>query len=364
MKTLPDPLAGISFVRIPERLRPLLPAVLDPSLSIPYERPVKGPADGITVEAIIAGMLRVLIYQPDHEDAKTYAMIVRELRPGIKEEFTNAGRVKAERKDFPVAIEVFRALTALFPDCPVCAFNLALVYHDAAGHAKTNPEQSAEYTEAAFTAYRMALSLDQTLPDLHVNFGYFLLGQENYEKALAHFEEYLRLEKDPAKCVPVEKLAAGLAKYREQDGLFKEAFDCISLGQEEAGLAKAVALLETRPDFWNGWFLKGWAERRLGRYREAKSSFLKALSLTAPKPDVLNELAIACMELGEYEESHRRLTEAVRLEPDNAKVLSNLGIVCLKMEQHDEAAGYFRAVLDFSPADPVAKNYLEMLENL
>ncbi len=364
MNTPDDPLAGVAFITIPEHIRPLLSPELDPSLPIPCEIvPEKKGAAGLTLEAIIAGMLRVIIYRPDHEQSAAYAAIVRSLRPDIKEEFTEAGRVKAEMNDFPVAIEIFRALTALFPDCPVCAFNLALAYHDAARHEKADADRAAAYTEEAFRAYRNALPLADQLPDIHVNFGYFLLEKENYEKALAHFEEYVRLEKDPAQRAPVEKIVAGLDRYRRQDGLFKEAFDCISLGKEEEGLAKAQALLESRPDFWNGWFLKGWAERRLERYGEAKASFEKALDLSPrPQPDILNELAIACMELNELDESYRRLAQAIRLEPENIKVLSNLGVVCLKQNRPDEAAGFFRAVLEYKPGDPVAKNYLEILE--
>jgi tetratricopeptide (TPR) repeat protein len=359
-----EPLAGLVFISVPEHLRPLIAPTIDPDLPIPCETSAGQPGKGaVTIEAIIAGMLRVIIYRPDHEHAETYKMIVRELRPSIKEEFTEAGRIKAELKDFPVAIEIFRALTALFPDCAVCGFNLALVYHDAAEYVKTRPEETAVYEEEAFRAYRAALPHADALPDIHVNYGYFLLERENYEKALAHFEAYLGLEKDPKKRAPIEKIASGLAVYRRQDGLFKEAFDCISLGKEEEGLAKAMALLQDRPEFWNGWFLKGWAERRLGRYTEAKNSFRQALSLSPrSQPDILNELAIACMELGELDESYRWLVEAIRLEPENTKILSNLGVVCLKMDRPDEAAGFFRTVLEYAPGDPLAENYLEILE--
>ncbi len=68
------------------------------------------------------------------------------------------------------------------------------------------------------------------------------------------------------------------------------------------------------------------------------------------------------MELGQLDESYGRLAEAIRLEPENTKVLSNLGVVCLKMDQRDKATGFFRTVLEYAPEDPVAKNYLELLE--
>jgi len=361
-----DPLAGVVFIKIPDELASRLSGTLPPSLLIPCERPTgrEGPPE-VTIEAIVAGMLRVLIYAPSHPDASAYGTIVRELRPGIKEEFTQAGRVKAERKDFPIAVEIFRALAALFPGDPVCAFNLALVYHDAALHLKADPgraEEAAEYADLAFSAYRSALALDVVLPDTVLNYGFFLLEQENYEKALAVFEEYLRRESIEEKKVPVRKIVSNLSSFQKQDVLFKEAFDDITLGKEEDGIRKARAILENHPDFWNGWFLLGWGFRRLGRYAEAKEAFLKVLSLAPPKTDVLNELAIIHMELGELEESYRRLRAAAELEPANVKVLSNLGVVSQKLNRPEEAAGFFRSVLEISPDDPVALNYLEKLE--
>jgi tetratricopeptide (TPR) repeat protein len=361
-----DPLANIVFLKIPEELAVTFTGHIPPSLLVPCERLANSASPpAITIEAIIAGMLRVLMYRPDHDDNDTYRTIVRELRPNIKEEFTQAGRLKAGLKDFPIAIEIFMALTALFPECGVCAFNLALVYHDAALHCQKDPEhanRAADYLEQAFTAYRSALTLDEVLPDTYLNYAYFLLEQENYEKALVHFEEYLRREKDETKMAPIRKIVSDLSVFQEQDGLFKEAFDNIALGKEEDGILQAAALLQQHPDFWNAWFLHGWGLRRLCRYEEAKESFLKALSLAPPKSDLLNELAIVHMELGELEDSYRRLTEALKIEPENVKVLSNLGVVCFKMNRHDESAGFFKTVMEYSGDDPVAQNYLKILE--
>jgi tetratricopeptide (TPR) repeat protein len=366
MKKPADPLANVVFLRIPGELAARLPEGIPPSLLLPCERPAgDAGAPAVTIETIIAGMLRVLIYRPSHPDAAAYRTIVTALRPGIKEEFTRAGRLKAGKKDFPIAIEIFSALTGLFPDDPLCAFNLALVYHDAALHLKNDREkreQAAEYADLAFAAYRSALSHDNVLPDTVLNYAYFLLEQENYDKALSHFEEYLKRETDEAKKEPVRKIVADLSIFRDQDGLFKAAFDDINLGKEEEGVRKVTEVLREHPDFWNGWFLRGWGLRRLGRYVEAKEAFLKALSLAPPTPDLLNELAIVQMELGELEESYERLTAAAKLEPDNIKVLSNLGIVAQKLSRPEEAKGFFRTVLELSPRDPVARQFLELLE--
>jgi tetratricopeptide (TPR) repeat protein len=358
-----DPLKDIIFIKIPEKLIPALSNDIDPDILLPIEKMnAKSAAAQITLESIIAGMLRILIYDPNHENAAYYSGIVKKLRPNIKEEFTQAGMLKAKLKDFEIAIEIFRALVALFPDCPICALNCALAYHDAAHQNTAQPELCDHYTEEAFKAYRAAIALHEVLPELHLNYAYFLLEQENYEKALTHFEIYLREEEDTNKKADIEKIVATLTGYTTQDKLFKEAFDYISLGKEKAGIEKVTELLKKNPDFWNAWFLLGWGLRKLGRYAEAKEAFLKALSLGPKKPDLLNELAIVHMELGELSESYGRLIEANKIEPENTKILSNLGIVCIKMDRSEEARDYFRAILSFSPDDEMAKNFLVSLE--
>jgi len=354
-----DPLADIVFVKLPPSLRDRLGAFIDPQIPHPFES--KNTSE-ITLEAMLAGMLRILIYQPQHEHALYYSQLVKKLRPNIKEEFTQAGMIKAGQKDFPIAIELFSALKALFPDCPLTRLNLALVYHDAAINTPSKQERQFEaYCEAAFKAYREALEAPEVLPETHLNYGYFLLFLENYEKALAHFEYYLKHAREETNKAKVEKLVNNLTEILSQNLLFQEAFDYISLGQEKRGIAKARELLKKNPEFWNAWFLLGWGLRRLARYAEAKEAFLKALSLTEPKPDLLNELAITHLELGELEASYQRLNQALKLEPANTKIISNLGIVCLKRGQVEEAKVFFKTVLEYEPTNPLAEQFLKEL---
>ena len=144
--------------------------------------------------------------------------------------------------------------------------------------------------------------------------------------------------------------------------MFKEAFDFIKIGDEAKGIERIKAFIERYPDAWNAWFLLGWGQRRLGRYREAIDAFRKAISLGANNADTYNELAICLLELGEYDESRTSLDRALRLEPDNTKIMSNFGVLALKRDDPEEARRFFRTVLAIEPDDPVAKQYMELLE--
>jgi tetratricopeptide (TPR) repeat protein len=146
------------------------------------------------------------------------------------------------------------------------------------------------------------------------------------------------------------------------DNLFKEAFDFIQLGDEEKGLAKAREFIERHPEVWNGWFLVGWANRRLMRWEEGRAAFEKALALGAEGADSLNELSICLLELGRIPEARRALEQALRAEPENVKVIVNLGAIAARQDKLREAAGFFRTALDIDPSDPAAKSWLERLE--
>jgi Tfp pilus assembly protein PilF len=64
------------------------------------------------------------------------------------------------------------------------------------------------------------------------------------------------------------------------------------------------------------------------------------------------------MELGDYRAARRELETALREDPENVKIISNLGVLAKKQGDDEEAAGFFRAVLELEPEDPIAREYL------
>jgi len=366
MNNLPDPLAHIGFISVPEELAVSCTEFhIDPQIMLPVEfgdMKEKWNAKDITWEAIISGILRVLIHDQEHENADYYRKLILAIKPNIRHDFTKAGIMKAKNKDFQIAIEIFQALAALFPQYALNALNLALVYEDAAEYKKEDkPEIFQEYTDLAFGAYKEALKRDPDFAETYQNFAYFFLKQENLKKAKEQFKRYLQLEKNQEKCMEVRKIVQELDSFFDIDSLFKQAFDNISMGKEEQGIKKIMLLLEKKPDFWNGWFLLGWGLRRLKRFGEAKDAFNKALKYTKPNPDLLNELAITYMELGEFDQSEKQLKQALKMEPHNTKVISNLGVVAMKKGDSELAKGYFNTVLEFSTHDAIAQEFLKNL---
>ncbi|HUI71646.1 MAG TPA: hypothetical protein VL354_14085, partial [Spirochaetia bacterium] len=108
---------------------------LDPDILLPIEM-LPGAAtmksSELSWEAIVAGALKVLAWDPENLHTDYYRRFVLAVKPDIREEFTHLGILKARDGDAELAIEVFRALEGLFPDDAATALNLALVYEERA----------------------------------------------------------------------------------------------------------------------------------------------------------------------------------------------------------------------------------------
>ncbi len=367
-----DPLSRIGFISLADQPgREIAGFRLDPDIRLPVEFPSGDSQDwraqDISWEAIVAAVLKLLAHRPDHEHADYYRRFVLAVRPEIKAELTEAAILKARNRDHELAVEILTALEGLLPEDADVKLNLALVYDEKArrGSRGNQAEVNEEDNDRAFRAYKRALEVDPAYPQAHYNLAHFYLRQRNFEQAKAHLDAFLHHGKPDdfsTQREKAERISREIASWGELDSLFKKAFDAIRMGQEEKGIGCIREFLEQFPDSWNAWFLLGWGNRRLGRYREAADAFLKSLERKPANPDTLNELAICLMELGDLPGSQRRLEQALKLEPENTKVISNLGVLALKQGRRQEALGFFRAVLEIDPRDVVAPHYLEELE--
>jgi tetratricopeptide (TPR) repeat protein len=378
----------IVFLSVPESLRgrfeslsrqqdPGLDFSIDPAIPIPVELPPGQSSldlEQLSWEMILSGMIRIVgeyAKNPGNsalgaEDAEYYRRFVLAVKPDILEEFTGAAILKARNGDYGMALEIIDALRGLFPASPAALLNRALILENHAGaldQAGREQEAGAEY-ENARRAYQELLALDPPFPDGLFNAGFFYMGRQSFDKARECFSAYLALgEGDEPAPLPREKKSKARKIVREiesralDDAIFRQAYDYIRLGEEQKGLEHIRVFLKQHPRVWNGWFILGWGLRRLSRWEDAAAAFAEALDLGGDNSDTRNELAICLMEQGKFREARKHLETALREEPENVKIISNLGVVALRQGADDEAAGFFRAVLDLEPEDPVALDY-------
>lgn len=350
---------------------------IHPAIPIPVELPEGAETlnpEALSPEMILSGMLRVIAAGKEKPEwIDYYRRFVRASRPRILEEFTEAAILKARNGDFDMALEIFDALRGLFPASPAPLLNRALTLEEKAAllERQGKSEAAAVYL-AAEAAYEEALALEPSFPAAHFNGGFFFMGQKDFRRARECFCRYIEIaeegggagEDGDGKKEQAESLIREIEESGLEDESFHEAYELIRQGQETRGMEKIRDFLERRPSVWNGWFMLGWALRRLGRWEDGAAAFGKAVELGGGNSDTRNELAICLIETGDYPLARRELETALREDPENVKIISNLGVLAMKNGDDDEAAAFFRTALEFEPDDPIARQFFDSYTTL
>ena len=375
-----NPLDSIIFINLPENFELSKNAMhIDTTIPLPVQLPVVNgefkkesfDISNLTQEMILAGILTILAYDKKNKDIQYYRSVIKNARPNLRQELTEAAILKARNGDFDIAEEIFEALLGLDPEDMVTVLNTALFF-DQRAESYRNSELSEDadaYDEDAHRYYKMAMQADPPIPDAFFNAAFFYLKQRNFSHAKQCFETFLTLttddddssENEKYKRERAKEIVEDISTRNLDDELFKSAFDFISMGEEEKGLEKIRSFIEKNPKVWNAWFMLGWALRRLERWEDAKAAFEEALKLGGNNCDTYNELAICCMETGLFDESKKHLTKALQLEPENTKIISNLGFLAKKEGDYSTARRYFETVLEFDPNDKIAQQALAEL---
>ncbi len=139
------------------------------------------------------------------------------------------------------------------------------------------------------------------------------------------------------------------------NGLYKRAFDLIRENKPEEGLPLIKSFLDSRPDSYNGWFLLGWALRLADDWDEAYEAFRKALDLSGPTGELLNELALCESRRGNDEGAASYLRQGLELDGENTTLLSNLALVYLRLNDQIRAEEVLTLLSEIDPEDPLAQ---------
>jgi len=362
-----EPRHKLYYLQVPPELtREVAGFALDPKIPLPVEgRGAEPPStENLSWEQILAAMLKIMAWERDHTDFDYFREFILAIRPEVFQELSGTGIVKAQAKDFRLAEEIFLALEGLDPTHPRTLLNLALLYDEQAEDLSRR-NQSAKADELLSMAqkkFSQALVCTPPMPDAFFYAGFFHLKQKNVVRAKGLFDTYFELGRDEVKLKAAQKALAEAQRQERLDTLFKEAYDFILLGQEEQGIARLQEFLKEHPKVWNGWFLLGWAHRRLGQWEAALRAFQECLDNGGDLIDTANEMAICSMETGDLKEAKRLLEKALREDGENTKIISNLGVLALKAGNKVEAMSFFEAVLEYDPEDPVAPRMLEQIK--
>jgi len=361
---------------------------LDPSIHIPLElesadeqakagsgQEAAGDLlDNISAEKIISGMLRVisapLEFDIPPEWADYYKSFVLTVKPEIYHEFTAASIVKAKNGEFDMALEISAVLEGLFPGSQGILLNKALILEKRARALEKTGGNAAKENAETLEAYERVLAGEPVLPDALFNAGFFFTRLGEYKRAKDCFSGYVSKGSEPEtlseipfelpeeKLKQAKKIIADINSQALDDSDFIEAYNNVNTGNDEEALSGIRDFLQKHPKAWNGWFVLGWALRKLGRFADSLEALKKAAELGGKSSDLRNETAICLMELGELKAAQKELEKALRENPTDIKIISNMGVLAMKAGDREKAASYFRYILELDPNDPLAKSFL------
>jgi Flp pilus assembly protein TadD len=227
---------------------------------------------------------------------------------------------------------------------------------------RSKPEAEPAFRETQ-AAYEEVLAIQPPFPEAYGDAGFFYLGRNDFRNARECLSLYIEYSDDEEK----QEKAGAIVKNINENGLEDEnlnaAYQLISGGKEEAGMLRIREFIEKYPSVWNGWFVLGWALRRLGRWKDGAAAIAKAVDIDGSICDARNELAICLMESGDLKGARRELEAALRLDPENIKIISNLGVLAVKNGNDNEAAAFFRAVHELDPEDEIASTYFQKISH-
>ncbi len=376
-----SPLESIYFITLPDGFELSKEAFpLDTTIPLPVQKkdsdaPGQFNPEELTQEQILAGILTVLAYDKQNPNLQYYRSIITKARPNIKKELSEAAILKVKNEDFEIAEEIFLALQGLDPEDKAITLNMALFFDQRADSYRRSglKEDADAYDEDALLYYKEAMTSEPAIPDAFFNAGFYYMKLKNYSEAKDAFETYLALtcdikdeelgENGIYKKERVQEILYNIKNQNMDDAKFKAAYDLISKGEEEKGLEQIRLFLQNNPQVWNAWFMLGWGLRRLGRFEDGISAFLKALEYGGDSnSDTYNEMAICYLEMQNLEQAKKALLKALSLEPESTKIISNLGYLALKEGNISEAQKYFSIVLEYDPNDKIAQAELSKLE--
>ena len=349
-------LQDLVFIRLPSSMeRDLGDFHIDPSIEIPVQLPAgKDSLESteISIELLVAGMLKIIAFDPDHKNFPYYRDFVLAVQADAPEELNLAAISQEQKENYDFAEELFLTVNHLAPQSATF-INLATFYSKRASLDTSKGTSYDFYQQKAMETLKEGVTLFEDDAPLLNELGFFHLYQGNVEIAKEYLDRFLEVAEDDEKREHVQKIMGDINNKLNNDKLLMQAYDQIQMSKEEEALINLEDYLKESPKVWNAWFLKGWALRRLQKFADAEKAFLACISLGESSSDIYNELAICALETGKKDLAKNYLNTAVDLDEKNITLLSNLAYLHLQDEELDEAREFLELARNIDEKDPV-----------
>jgi len=146
-----------------------------------------------------------------------------------------------------------------------------------------------------------------------------------------------------------ELIAAGTSNHITYGNL---AAICGIQGKANELMNLVARCLELRPDYPDGYNIKGNGHRELGDIEAAIAAYKKAIEIKPEYPECLYHLGAAYKEKGAISEAIKCYQKAIELQPEQAGALYNLGVLFQEQGEIATAKNCYAKAIKIDPSNP------------
>jgi len=320
--------------------------------------------DHIHPNNIVSGMIKIIMEDPENDHLSYYKEFIFAIQPEIENRLSNIGYEAEKNFHFKEALDVYKVLLALKPDSINSNLNIAVCYDEFSQYLFSHGKETEalKMEELSYDYFKIVEGFNE-LPDVaYYYLGRFYLYRENYEKAIAYFDEFVTLTDDEERKKEALELIHNIKNQGLLDDDYKYAHELLTADKENASLESIDKYIKKHPNSWQGYHLKALALRKSGKSKEAIENLEKALHFNTKSSDIFNELGLCYLDLKIYDKSKLNFYNALKYNPEDTAILTNLAMLYLKKGDKKEALKYCDTILEFDPNDLYVKDLIKIIE--
>ena len=196
----------------------------------------------------------------------------------------------------------------------------------------------------------------ETTADLWFEQGNILVANEDYEAAVSSLDNAIKARPNqPIKLNPISRFFQRLLKKKVQTIKgFEEAwlgrgYALGNLGRYKEAISSYDKALEINPDNNLPWYNRGVALSNLGRHEEAIASYERALKINSDDDSAWNNHGVALGNWDRWEEAIASFEQALAIKPNYHEVWYNRGIALFNLGRYEEAIASYDQALAIKP---------------